>query len=177
MDDRVLAARQKAFLLYEGRVTPHRSCGIAMAETFGLPTRSYQVLRRGGLTGEGTCGVVLSGRMVLGEIFGDPDPTGAVTEPLRRAIYTFEANLAPALARAGVDDGDLACNALTTPMGDFLGPARVSRCTAMATEVATLVAEIVLAERGELLIDGIDGVSRDVFDPAAPAEPLPEAWR
>ena len=38
----MLAARRKAFLLYDGRVTPHRSCGIAMAETFGLLTPAYQ---------------------------------------------------------------------------------------------------------------------------------------
>src|SRR5450432_4011904 len=49
------AARGKAFTLYEGVLVPHRSCGIAIAETFGLPTRAYQVLRRGGITGKGPC--------------------------------------------------------------------------------------------------------------------------
>ena len=49
----VAAARRKAELLYEGRVTAHRSCGIAMAETFSRPSASYQALRRGGITGTG----------------------------------------------------------------------------------------------------------------------------
>jgi hypothetical protein len=31
----VTAAREEAFVLYEGVRTPHRSCGIALAETFG----------------------------------------------------------------------------------------------------------------------------------------------
>ena len=42
----VAAARDKAFILYEGVRTPHRSCGIALAETFGLPTPAYQAPRR-----------------------------------------------------------------------------------------------------------------------------------
>ena len=33
----VAAARRKAFILYEGRQVPHRSCGIALAETFNVP--------------------------------------------------------------------------------------------------------------------------------------------
>ena len=41
-------ARQKCFILYEGQKTPHRSCGIALAETFNVPTAPYQSLRRGG---------------------------------------------------------------------------------------------------------------------------------
>ena len=49
----VAAARHKAFVLYEGKQVAHRSCGIALAETFDLPTRPYQALRRGGITGEG----------------------------------------------------------------------------------------------------------------------------
>ena len=47
----VAAARAKADVLYAGVATPHRSCGIALAETFGLPTPAYQALRRGGITG------------------------------------------------------------------------------------------------------------------------------
>jgi hypothetical protein len=44
----VAAARDKAFMLYEGARTPHRSCGIALAKAFGLPTRPYQATRRSG---------------------------------------------------------------------------------------------------------------------------------
>src|SRR6188472_4343478 len=85
----VEAAAEKAFLLYEGKVVPHRSCGIALAETFGLPTRPYQALRRGGITGKGACGAIRAGEHVLGELLGDPDPTGAVTPALRDAITWY----------------------------------------------------------------------------------------
>jgi hypothetical protein len=63
----VSAARDKAFVLYEGVRTPHRSCGIALAETFGLATPAYQALRRGGITGKGACGAIRAGEQVLGE--------------------------------------------------------------------------------------------------------------
>jgi predicted DNA binding protein len=52
----IAAAREKAYILYQGRQVPHRSCGIALAETFGLATPAYQSLRRGGITGCGACG-------------------------------------------------------------------------------------------------------------------------
>jgi len=81
----VAAARDKAFVLYEGVRTPHRSCGIALAETFGLATPAYQALRRGGITGQGACGAIRAGEQVLGELLGDPDPIGAVTPALRAA--------------------------------------------------------------------------------------------
>src|SRR4051794_14885559 len=89
-DAYVRAARDKAFVLYEGVRVPHRSCGIAIAETFGLPSRPYQALRRGGITGKGACGAIRAGEHVLGELLGDPDPGGAVTAELRAAISWFQ---------------------------------------------------------------------------------------
>src|ERR1051325_1757252 len=95
------AARQKAFILYEGKQVPHRSCGICLAETFNLPTAPYQSLRRGGITGEGECGAIKAGELVIGEYFGDPNPTGAVTPKLREALHYYRdqwqkrANLGP----------------------------------------------------------------------------------
>ena len=50
--------RSKALVLYEGAVTAHRSCGIALAEAFDRPSAAYQSLRRGGITGQ-----VVDGRM------------------------------------------------------------------------------------------------------------------
>ena len=88
-DALVERARWKAFGLYEGVRTPHRSCGIAIAETFGLPTASYQSLRRGGITGAGECGAIVAGRLVLGELLGDPDPNGPVTAALRAAMVEY----------------------------------------------------------------------------------------
>jgi hypothetical protein len=133
------AARQKAFILYEGVQVPHRSCGIALAETFGLPTPAYQALRRGGITGEGTCGAIRAGEQVLGELLGDPDPTGPVTDTLRAAIVWYQD-----AARQRIDRGaspDIVCNNLTRPHGDFRGPARMRFCTVLAAEVAAITAE------------------------------------
>jgi hypothetical protein len=132
------AARDKAFVLYEGVRTPHRSCGIALAETFGLATPAYQALRRGGITGEGACGAIRAGEQVLGELLGDPDPTGLVTPALRSAITWYQG------AARGIDRGgspDIVCNNLTRRFGDFKSPARAAFCTSIAAQVAALTAE------------------------------------
>jgi hypothetical protein len=133
------AARSAAFTLYEGVRTPHRSCGIALAETFGLPSRPYQALRRGGITGEGDCGAIRAGEQVLGEVLGDPDPTGPVTDALRAAVVWYQDAW-----RRRIDRGpsaDIVCNHLTRPLGDFRGPARMQFCTNLAAEVAAITAE------------------------------------
>src|SRR5215831_9713638 len=122
----IRAARAKAFILYEGVRTPHRSCGIALAETFGLPTRAYQALRRGGITGEGTCGAIRAGEQVLGELLGDPDPTAAVTPALRAAVTWYQTAWKSRLMR---DQPDIICNHLVRPHGEFAGPARQRFCT------------------------------------------------
>src|SRR5438552_13895916 len=105
----IAAARDKAFVLYEGVRTPHRSCGIALAETFGVPTPAYQALRRGGITGAGACGAIRAGEQVLGELLGDPDPTGGVAPELRAAItwyqHVWRARLVP-------DEPDIVCDHL-----------------------------------------------------------------
>ena len=134
----VAAARDKAFVLYEGVTTPHRSCGIAIAETFALPTRPYQVLRRGGITGKGACGAIRAGEHVLGELLGDPDPTGGVTAELRDAITWFQDAW---LARLRHGEPDIICDHLVRPHGDFAGPARKTFCTNLAADVAALTAE------------------------------------
>lgn len=135
----VAAARDKAYVLYEGVRTPHRSCGIALAETFGLPTRPYQALRRGGITGEGACGAIRAGEHVLGELLGDPSPTGAVTPALRAAITWYQQAAAARIDRGGAPD--IVCNNLTRPLGDFAGPTRMAFCTSLAAEAAALAAE------------------------------------
>lgn len=134
----VTAARDKAFTLYEGVVVPHRSCGIAIAETFGLPSRPYQALRRGGITGKGPCGAIRAGEHVLGELLGDPDPAGMVTPQLREAITWFQDAW---LTRIRGGDSDIVCDNLVRPRGDFMGPARKAFCTNLAADVAALTAE------------------------------------
>lgn len=132
-------ARHTAFTFYEGVKVPHRSCGIALAETFGLPTRPYQALRKGGITGEGACGAIRAGEQVLGELVGDPDPTGMVTPALREAVVWYQRSWPRRVDRG--DAPDIVCNNLVRRHGDFMGPARKSFCTSLAAEVAALTAE------------------------------------
>jgi len=141
------AAKQKAFILYEGKQVAHRSCGICLAETFNLPTSPYQALRRGGITGEGECGAIKAGELILGEYFGDPNPAGAVTPRLREAIHYYReqwqkrADLGPGCTRGADGSLDIVCNHLTAPQGEFTGEKRLAFCTNIAATVAELVAE------------------------------------
>ena len=134
----VAAARARAHLLYEGAIVPHRSCGVALAETFGLPTGSYQALRRGGITGEGSCGSIAAGVLVLGEILGDPSPTGPVTPELREAVTRYRGLLAARVDRPA----DLSCNQRTATIGPFTGPERHGYCTSLTATVAEIVAAV-----------------------------------
>ena len=137
----VETARAKAFVLYEGVRTPHRSCGIALAETFGLPTPAYQALRRGGITGKGACGAIRAGEQVLGELVGDPSPTGAVTPALRDAVTWYQDAWQARLFPDSGGQPDITCDKLVRPHGEFLGPARKAFCTNLAADVAALTAE------------------------------------
>ena len=145
----IAAARDKAHTLYEGRTVAHRSCGAALAETFSLATPAYQALRRGGITGRGACGAIRAGEQVLGELLGDPDPAGPVTDELRAAVTWYQRAWAERLdlgPGAGPPPApgaapDVTCNNLTRPLGDFAGPARRGFCTQLAADVAGLVAE------------------------------------
>jgi hypothetical protein len=138
--------RSKALLLYAGEQTPHRSCGIALAETFNRPTAAYQSLRRGGITGQGTCGAIVAGQLLLGELLGDPDPTGKVTPQLREAMTRYLARVETELDRG--TSQTLICNDMTAPHGDFMGADRHRFCTDVVGQVAQLVDEI-LREHGQ----------------------------
>jgi hypothetical protein len=134
----VRRVREKARVLYEGKDVPHHSCGIALAETFSLPTRPYQALRKGGITG-----AVMAGQLVLGELLGDPDPTGQVTPALREAMGQFLATV-----RARVNRGasaTLVCNDLTGQFAEFGSGQRLSFCTDIVVTVAEAVAQVLAA--------------------------------
>lgn len=137
--------RSKALLLYAGEQTPHRSCGISLAETFNRPTAAYQSLRRGGITGHGTCGAIVAGQLLLGELLGDPDPTGKVTPQLREAMTRYLARVDVELDRGA--SPTLICNDMTAPHGEFMGADRHRFCTGVVGQVAQLVDEI-LREHG-----------------------------
>lgn len=137
--EQVRRARDKAHILYEGKVTPHRSCGVCLAETFGLAWSPYQALRRGGITGEGTCGAIRAGEMVLGELLGPSEPTGPVDEAFREALRFYQSRWKEIQASQGWSD--TVCNTLTRPLGEFQGEARAGFCTSMAADAAGIVAE------------------------------------
>ena len=134
----VEVARARAELLYLGEKVAHRSCGIALAETFGVPSRSYQALRKGGLTGEGSCGALQAGVLVLGELLGDPSPTGAPTPELREGVARYRA----AVAAEVEGSVDASCNARTARFPDFGGRPRLVACTALAATAAAAVAGV-----------------------------------
>jgi hypothetical protein len=142
----VVQAREKAYILYEGKQVPHYSCGICLAATFGLPTRSYQALRRGGIHGEGECGAIVAGRLVLGHFMGDPDPTGPVREELREAMAFYQKlwlrRTEPGQALTRQIKHDIICNTLVGHLADdFFGEERTGYCTRLSAEVAACVAE------------------------------------
>ncbi len=155
----VAAAREKCRILYDGVVTPHRSCGIALAETFNRRTQAYQSLRRGGLTGDGHCGAIVAGRLILGEIFGDPDPAGPVTQDLVEAIHHFERVWHRRVDRGDARGTSIVCNTLTGQFPVFRSAERHAFCTDLATEVATAVAEVVVRRGVSLDIQPIAGRS------------------
>lgn len=165
-DRRLVAlAREKAFILYEGRQVTHHSCGICLARTFNLPTAPYQALRRGGITGEGECGAIKAGELVLGEYFGDPHPTGAVTETLRAAMRFYQAEWKKRfdLGRSPT----IICHSLTGQFGDFQSPERWSFCTQMAAQVAELTAETLLRFGASFDITPIEELAGPVTPPVA----------
>jgi hypothetical protein len=151
----VAALKEKARVLYEGKQVPHRSCGIALAETFDRDTRAYQALRKGGVTGEGTCGAIMAGVLVLGELLGDPDPTGPATEALKAAVARYRAEVAKRVhtgaARTQV------CNDLTGQFPVFQSDERLLFCTEIETTIAEIVAEIALAHGVPLVPTKIRG--------------------
>ncbi|TNE85323.1 MAG: DUF1971 domain-containing protein [Deltaproteobacteria bacterium] len=167
----VAAARLKAWTLYEGTATPHRSCGISLAETFGLPTRPYQALRKGGLTGMGTCGAMMGGRLVLGEVLGDPDPTGAATSRLLAAVAFFDRELPRRVDRMRAESD--VCHDLTDQFDEFRSPERAAFCTRLATEVATLAAETLIRAGETLDITPIEGVDLALDRPHEPGPAMP----
>lgn len=149
----VRRAREKAFVLYEGKQVAHRSCGICLAETFGVPWRAYEALRRGGLTGEGTCGAIRAGEMVLGDLLGPAGPSDPPTEAMREAFRFYQDRWKEIQAKAGWKD--TVCNNLVAPHGDFKGPARAGFCTNMAADAAELVAEAMVRAGREFEITAI----------------------
>lgn len=164
--------RSKALVLYEGVLTAHRSCGIALAEAFDRPPAAYQSLRRGGITGQGTCGAVVAGQLLLGEFLGDPDPTGKVTPALRAAMTRYLARIEAELDRGS--SPDLVCNNLTSPHGEFLGPARHAFCTALVGQVAQIVDDTLREHGVAHTATPVTLADRRRYDPTLDLEPAPK---
>ncbi len=139
-DEISAALREKARLLYEGRLTPHRSCGIALAEAFDRNTLAYQALRRGGLDGWGQCGAIVAGQLLLGELLGYADPTAPAAQALKDAMAAYRAAIAvrvvPGHAPSQI------CRDLTGRFPIFASEERAQFCTELIASVAHVVADI-----------------------------------
>ncbi len=151
----VAALREKARTLYLGKVTPHRSCGITLATAFDTATRPYQALRRGGITGEGTCGAIVAGQLLLGELLGDPDPAGPTTKALQDAMVRYRAEVARRV-RTGRATSQV-CNDLVGQFPVFQSDERLLFCTDIVVTVVEIVAEIALDFGVELKVTPIPG--------------------
>lgn len=158
-------------MLYDGTRTPHRSCGIALAEAFGRPTAPYQSLRRGGITGQGTCGAVVAGQLLLGEMLGDPEPTGGVTPSLKAAMRAYLDRIDEELDRG--PSPSLICNDMTAPHGEFHGQERHAFCTHVVAQVAQLVDEVARGHGVEHRATPIYRGDVTIFDPRRDRDPEP----
>ncbi len=138
--DDVQQKKETCRRLYAGDETPHRSCGIALAETFGQPTAPYQALRKGGITGCGECGAIVAGRLILGQVYGDPDPTGGVTDELVAAMTEYERLWRERIDRGDASGDSVVCNVLTGQFERFRSRARHDFCTNLAADAAECVA-------------------------------------
>ena len=139
LDALVQWAEDYAHILYHGELVEHRSCGIAVAETFGLETTPYQSLRKGGITGCGECGAIKAGELVLGQLLGDPSPTGGVTDALRTAAFRYRELWQERVERG--QSSSIICNDLTGQFDVFRSPERAQFCTSIASTVAGCVAQ------------------------------------
>jgi hypothetical protein len=113
-------------------------------------------LRKGGITGEGHCGAIRAGELILGEIFGDPDPTAAVTETLAAAVADYGARWKQALFQN--ERESIVCNDLTGRFAEFRSPERHGFCTNLTEIVARCIAETILAHGGEVEVRAIEGL-------------------
>jgi hypothetical protein len=103
-------------------------------------------LRKGGVTGEGECGAIVGGRLVLGYFLGDPDPAGPLRPELLEAMVYYEdvwkERTEPGQALMQGDTADIRCNTLVGHLADdFWGEERMGYCTHLAAQIAASVAE------------------------------------
>ncbi len=139
----VQAVRERARVLFEGKQAAQRSCGIALAEAFGLPTRSYQALRRGFITGAGPCGAVTAGQLILGEYLGYADPAAPVSLQLKEASERYQREVFKRLDRGG--SATLTCNDLTRRFSLLQEEELAAFCAGVVATVAEVVAEVLIA--------------------------------
>ena len=109
----------------------------------------------------------MAGRLLLGELLGDPDPTGPVTDGLREAAVEYSRRV-----RDELDVGsspDHICNNMTAPHGDFRGAARHEFCTRVVAQVAQLVDETLQAHGVRVKATSFELADGTRFDPAVDA--------
>ncbi len=144
----VHSVRDRARRLFQGDQVAERSCGIALAEAFGLPTRPYQALCRGFVTGAGPCGAVTAGQLILGEYLGYGDVSAPVSLQLREASERYQREILGRIDHPG--RASLVCQELLRRFPIDREEERAEFCAGVVAAVAELVGEI-LAEAGVAL--------------------------
>ena len=112
---------------------------------------------------------MVAGQLVLGEVLGDPDPTGAVTPALRAAMRRYVDRVEAELDRGA--SPDLVCAHMTAPHGDFAGAARHAFCTRVVAQVAQLVDETLREAGAAVAATPVALADGSRFDPEADADP------
>jgi hypothetical protein len=128
--------------LYSGQHLVARTSGVAIAETFGRRVSPYHGLARGGIAGEGECGAIVAGRLVIAEFLAGPDPKGILEGDLGVALRRYQHDIEHRIQGRG--SPDYICSSLVAPYDGYDDPARVPFCTAVVAEVARIVAAILL---------------------------------
>ena len=102
---------------------------------------------RGGLTDVASVGLLLLGAWSWENLWR-PDPSGATTAVLKRAIPQYETLIEARLNRGNAAPDARVCNDLTSQFSEFKSPERHAFCTGIAATVSEVVAEVIATESG-----------------------------
>lgn len=149
---------EKSRILYEGRLTPHRSCGVAVAEAFDRRAPAYHALCRGGFDGQGQCGAIVAGQLLLGELLGPTDSTAPTAPALASALARYRRDVAARVVPGAAPSQR--CRELTERFPCFASEERADFCAEIAAGVAQLVAELAQGHGASLTPVAIPGLPR-----------------
>ena len=133
---------QRAHDLYCGERLTKRASGVAIAETFGRRVTAYHGLSHGGFNGDGECGAIIAGRLVLAEFLGNSDPKEIKEGILVEAVLRYQQQIARRVQGRG--STDFVCSSLIAAYDDYSDPERLHFCCRLVSEVSRILAEILI---------------------------------